>query len=266
MDRVHAAIQKAKRLRADELSAGGSEDAGRPSLPSSSDQAWASLPTIVTDADVLERLRVVDEEAGAPESAAVAALRSKVVRTMKARGWRTLGVTSPTSGCGKTTIALNLGFGIGRAGTARAALLDVDLHRATLSESLGLDVASPMSQAFAGASSIVGSLVRPLETLAVGVGTPSDSRRVSNILHGAAVGAAMRDLKSRLKPDVIICDLPPLLELDDALAFAPHLDAMLLVGATERSRPDELQLCQQELATHCELMGIVVNKCRYNEV
>jgi len=264
MDRVHAAIQKARRLAA-ETPDGWDSAAPRQSGVASHDAAWASLPTFAPDAEELERLRVVDEDAGLPEAAAFASLRGKVLRIMKARGWRTLGVTSPTSGCGKTTITLNLGFGIGRAGSARAALLDVDLHRAMLSRSLGLEVASPISQAFAGAASIVGSLVRPLPTLAVGVGTQSDSRRVGNVLHGPAAGAAMRDLKARLKPDIIICDLPPLLEIDDALAFAPHLDGILLVCAAERSRPDELQLCQTELAGRCELLGIVLNKCRYDE-
>ncbi len=255
MDRVHAALQKAKRLRAAEPSA---DDAAGPSP----DAAWAGLPAFEPDPDALERLRVADEDSA--EAAAFAGLRGKVLRTMRARGWRTLGVTSPTSGCGKSTIALNLGFGIGRAGTMRAALLDVDLHRATLSASLGIEVASPIAQAFAGVSTIADSLVRPLETLAVGVGAPSESRRVANVLHGAAAGAAMRDLRSGFEPDVIICDLPPLLELDDALAFAPQLDAVLLVCAAERSRLDELDRCQEELAPHCELMGVVLNKCRYD--
>ena len=63
--------------------------------------------------------------------------------------------------------------------------------------------------------------------------------------------------------DVIVYDLPPMLQSDDAMAFLPQLDCVLLVAGAEKSRLDEVDKCEQELSEQTNVLGVVLNKCRY---
>jgi hypothetical protein len=47
------------------------------------------------------------------------------------------------------------------------------------------------------------------------------------------------------------------------LAFHQHYDCALLVAAAEVSTLDEIDKCERELAEHTNVMGVILNKCRY---
>ena len=57
---------------------------------------------------------------------------------MDANGWKVLGVTSPTPGCGKTLTAINLGFSVARQPDRSVILMDLDLQRPRLSDYFGI--------------------------------------------------------------------------------------------------------------------------------
>lgn len=57
-------------------------------------------------------------------------------------------------------------------------------------------------------------------------------------------------------------DLPPLLASDDVMAFLPHLDCVLLIAAAERSRLDEVDECEQP-GERSRPLGVVLDECRY---
>jgi len=61
----------------------------------------------------------------------------------------------------------------------------------------------------------------------------------------------------------VLFDMPPLLAGDDALAFIGHVDCVLLVAAAETSTIEEVDTCERELAAHTNVLGVVLNKCRY---
>ena len=73
----------------------------------------------------------------------------------------------------------------------------------------------------------------------------------------------MAAIKAAFLPDVILYDLPPMLMSDDVMAFVPHLDCVLLVAAAEQTRLDEVDKCEQDLAEQTNVLGVVLNKCRY---
>ena len=61
----------------------------------------------------------------------------------------------------------------------------------------------------------------------------------------------------------MIYDLPPMLQSDDVMAFLPHLDCVLLVAGAEKSRLDEVDKCEKDLAEHTNVLGVALNLCRY---
>jgi Mrp family chromosome partitioning ATPase len=64
---------------------------------------------------------------------------------------------------------------------------------------------------------------------------------------------------------MMIFDLPPMMACDDMMAFAPHVDCVLLLAAAEGTKMDDLDRCERELAGATNVLGIVLNKCRYME-
>ena len=85
----------------------------------------------------------------------------------------------------------------------------------------------------------------------------------SELLLNAATAQGVAALKAAFQPDVILYDLPPMLMSDDVMAFLPHLDCVLLIAAAEKSRLDEVDKCEQDLAEQTNVLGVVLNKCRY---
>ena len=71
----------------------------------------------------------------------------------------------------------------------------------------------------------------------------------------------MEELKTRYPKRIVIYDLPPLLVNDDALAFSPNVDAMLLVLEEGQTQKQELVRCL-EILSEVNVIGTVLNKAK----
>ena len=67
----------------------------------------------INSSDLISR-RIVSHNGGDQRSRPYDMLRTQVLQSMDLNGWKILGVTSPTPGCGKTLTAINLAFSIAR--------------------------------------------------------------------------------------------------------------------------------------------------------
>ena len=63
----------------------------------------------------------------------------------------------------------------------------------------------------------------------------------------------------------MLFDLPPLMIGDDVMAVAGTLDAMLIVAAAETTTIKQIDRCERELAAQVNVMGVILNKCRYTD-
>jgi protein-tyrosine kinase len=261
MERIQAAIQKAKETREAPQSA-----EARPAAAASRGGGtdWADLPVFVPDAGRMERARVVTFADANPAHAAFDMMRARLLRAAQANGWRSIGITSPTVGCGKTTVAMNLGFSLAHLADVRAVLVDLDLRRPVMAQELGIPGDRSVAAFLQGQATLAETFVRYGSGLAIGASV-APMRHSGDLLLGGATGQALAGLEAALRPDVILYDLPPLLVADDAFVFLEHLDAILLVAGAERSRLDEVDRCENDLAQTGKLLGVVLNMCRYAE-
>ena len=96
-----------------------------------------------TDADLgyLQSKRVVAYDGADQRARPYDMLRTQVIQSMGVGGWKVLGITSPTPGCGKTLTAVNLAFSIARQPDQAVVLVDLDLQRPQVANSLGLTLA-----------------------------------------------------------------------------------------------------------------------------
>ena len=263
MERIQAAIQKAKELRESGAAPAPRRAAGeRWPTPRPVGPVWAELEAFAPDPAVMRTNRIVTFERRDPVHATFDMMRTKTLRMMRDKGWTSLGITSPTAGCGKTTVGLNLAFSLAHQPDMHTVLMDFDLRRPAMAKHIGLTQPQSMASVLQGNRALTENFVRVGENLAIGT-SARGIRSASEILQHVATGRVLAELKAAFQPDIVIYDLPPMLVNDDVLAFLPHVDCVLLVAAAERSRLDEIDKCEQDLADQSNVLGVVLNKCRF---
>ena len=260
MERIRAAIEKARELREAE----DTQKLLRMERSANLDQGlWHALSPFELKPRQLHRNRIVTESVKDPARASFNVLRTRVLSACRKNNWNVIGVTSPTSGCGKTVTSVNLAFSMARQRSMRAVLMDADLRKPMVGQLLGVDEDHSMERFLTGGERIEDHFVRYRNTLAIGT-HKGPSPISAEVLQDPAAATAMEDLLQALVPDIVIVDLPPMKAGDDTLAFLPNVDAMLIVAAAEQSTTKEIDTCERELAEQTNILGVVLNKCRYS--
>jgi MinD-like ATPase involved in chromosome partitioning or flagellar assembly len=113
-----------------------------------------------------------------------------------------------------------------------------------------------------GDVSIEETFARYGENVAIGANAYPASY-AAELLQSQEAISSVKSLKDKLRPDVMLFDLPPMLASDDVLAFLPNVDCVLLVAAAEESSMNEIDVCERNLAQESHVLGVVLNKCRY---
>ena len=67
------------------------------------------------------------------------------------------------------------------------------------------------------------------------------------------------ELKHRYKSRVVIFDLPPLLSVDDAMVFLPHVDSTLFVVENGKNTEEEV-VQSMKILKNTNFLGTVLNK------
>ncbi|WP_426036937.1 CpsD/CapB family tyrosine-protein kinase [Cypionkella sp. TWP1-2-1b2] len=271
MEKIQAAIAKARATRdaqtglptplatpaavlPEELAATAAQDIAA---------AWAALPGFTPDPLRLREHHVVTLSVGS-ESAPFDGMRTRALQQMRTNGWRKLAITSPGPGCGKSTVALNLAFSLARQPDLRVILLELDLRRPTLARTLGLHPDASLAEVLKGNEALEAAMRRYGNNLAIAVNL-APARAAAELLSGPVAPSILDAMMARYAPDVVIFDMPPMLATDDTIAFLPRVDCALLVAAAETTAVKEIDNCEREIAAQTNVMGIVLNKCRYME-
>jgi Mrp family chromosome partitioning ATPase/capsular polysaccharide biosynthesis protein len=162
---------------------------------------------------------------------------------------RSVLVTGPNSGDGKTTSALNLATSISGH---RVVLVEGDSRRPTLGRAFGLRPRHGVSSVLAGRVSLDDALVSGgaqtphVRLLLQVVGEPP----LATVATSTSAERLIRD--AHLLADWLVIDAPPLTVVPDALPLAKEVDAVLLVVRLGNTRVKELAqmaelLTQQEI-------------------
>ncbi len=270
MERIQAAIAKARAARDDHdtsldttvtgLAPAPSADT-TPPAPDARRAAWGALSVITPSPRWLARNRIVAAEGGR-EATSFDLLRTRTLQQMQSNGWKRLAITSPSAGCGKSTVSLNLALSMTRQAEKSVVLIEMDMRRPSIAKTLGLTQRHSVADVLSGKGKVADNAVRFGDNLAL-LTMHGQTRNPSDILHGDSVARVLSDIEATFAPSVMIFDLPPLLVNDDTLAFLKHVDAAMLVAAAGSTTISEIDTCERELAAHTGVMGVVLNKCRY---
>jgi Mrp family chromosome partitioning ATPase len=230
------------------------EDTGRTAT-------W-SAPIVALDAQTLEREHILPPSAGGPHGGAYKLLRTQVLRRLDQLKANTLAVLSPTAAAGKTLTAINLAITIA-AETGRTALLvDMDLRNPSIHTRLGFEPTLGVEECLLENRSVQDAIVRVAgyERLAL-LPARAAVEHSSELLTSERATRLVAELRARYANRIILFDLPPVLQADDALAFSRTVQAGLMVVGEGRTQRDDLAR-SIELLRELTLVGTVLNGSR----
>lgn len=268
MEKIQSAIAKARAARAIIQSAAAQPAAAAAITPGPPEAdaktaRWTALPTFAPAAALLARGHIVTG-AGGPEAVPFDQMRTRLLQQMRANGWHRVAITSPTPGCGKSTIALNLALSLGRQSDLRIVLAEIDMRRPSLARMLGLRGPQSFARVLEGLDPFGAQAVRIGDTLAVST-CHAPHRQPAELMHSPSVATALDQIEAEYDPSILIFDMPPMFVSDDAMAVMGRMDCVLIIAAAETTTIKDIDRCERELAGQTNVLGVVLNKCRYME-
>jgi Mrp family chromosome partitioning ATPase len=232
--------------------------------PGDSDTAKFRARIVELDPLALERERILSSGAPGPAGSAYKMLRTQVLRRMEQIGATTLAVLSPTAGAGKTLSAINLAIAIAAEEGRTVLLVDFDLRNPSIHRRLGFEVKLGIEECIEQRRPVQHALVKlaGYERLTV---LPARSRleASSELLADERTATLVAELRSRYANRLLIFDMPPVLQADDALAFTRCVQAGLLVVREGHTKREDVTR-SIELLRDLKIVGTVLNGSRNN--
>lgn len=228
-------------------------------IPPAAQVQYTRTRVIETNQAVLQRNRVINPSMDSRVFDAYRVLRTNILHRMRENNWTTLGVTSPTRNCGKTLTAVNLAISIAMDVNQTVLLVDLDLRHPSVHTHFGIVPETGLSDYVQARATINEILFNPsIERLVVLPGN-KPVLNSSETISAPRMVQLFAELKNRYHDRVIIFDLPPLLVSDDALAFRPYTDAILLVVEDNKTKINDMASAR-EMLKNTNLVGTLLNK------
>jgi Mrp family chromosome partitioning ATPase len=217
----------------------------------------AAVPSVEPDPRTLAKNRVIVDEIS-PASAAYKMLRTRVLQRMRRNGWQSLAVTGTCPGEGKSLTALNLSVSLARDVGTSVVLADFDFRKPSLDRHLGITARYGIDDVLRGTVGPEQAAVSPgMDRLAVLLNARSFSSS-SEMLASPQIAALVRRV-SQGAGRIAVFDLPPVLASDDLLAFAPLVDAVLMVVSQGTTQHADM-VAARDMLQNVNIVGVVLNR------
>ena len=269
MERIKQAIEKAKQQQPKEAGQlvtpqpDTTETMFVPAPPQPSDAleevSYKQTRVVKLQAEHLEKNRIFSFNKNDPMSVTFDVLRTQILQKMEEKGWRTLAITSPTPGVGKTVVAINLAMSVVQKTNKTAMLVDFDLRQPRIGVYLGIPMEKSLNDLLDGNVELSEILVNPDIPRLVVLPTMNAVKNPSETLSSRKVASLIKELRERYESRIIIFDLPSLLHSDDAISVLPQIDCILMVVANGMSTQREIEDSRRHLSK-ANLIGTVFNK------
>ncbi len=264
MEKIKDALEKAKIQQ----SAQGSgfltrQNKSLGKLPKNDDAlhsiVYSETAVVKLDPAVLENNRIVAQNKHDPSSWIFDSLRTQVLQKMEENNWRTIAIVSPTPEAGKSVVAINLAISIAQQPQKTAMLVDFDLRKPRIAEYLGIKREKSINNFLAGNATLSEIIVNPSIPRLTIVPTNKHVTQSSETLSSSSIQQLIIELKERYDSRIVIFDLPPLLNTDDAMVLLPQVDCVLVVVGNGQNTESEIAETMR-LLTKSNILGVVVNR------
>jgi capsular exopolysaccharide synthesis family protein len=209
--------------------------------------------------EVRERNRLVAAIPDHPLQDTYRMLRTRVLQEMTANKWRSIAITSPTQDSGKTLTAVNLAITLAMDLSRTTLLVDADLRRPSVHKYFEYEPELGLNDYLFDDEPVSRLLFHPnMDRLTVLPGRLS-VRDSAEALSSPKWLALLQEITARYPDRIVVADIAPVLNVDDALTIAPHIDCILMVAENGRTKREELEK-SLELLDGYSVIGTVLNK------
>lgn len=191
--------------------------------------------------------------------AAYKVLRTRLLQKLKANRWNCVGITSAKQKQGSTLSAINLALSLAQESTHSVLLVDFNLKHPTICNTLGLDSKYGLEDYLFDDIPLDQILVNPgIERLVI-LPCKDIVEASSEIMSSPRITELVEEVKTRYPNRIVLFDLPPVLEGDEVLSFAPFIDGLLLVIEENATTKEDIFL-MSDLLKGIPILGTVLNK------
>lgn len=266
MERIQEAIQLARQQRQQNAAVTGpaAQDraeaapgaAGQP-FPPGIDYSRTRVTPV--SEDTLRANRIVAGIPGHPQADVFRVLRTKVLQRMRQEGLRSLGITSPSKGSGKSTVAANLAIALAMEKNQTVLLVDLDLRKPSMHRCFGIEPERGLADYLLDGAEIPDLLVNPGIERLVLLPAGRAVTHSSELLATPRMMSLVDEIANRYASRIIVYDLPPVIGMDDALVLLPKIDANLLVVMEGADNSEQVKQSLRALRDGVQL-GVIYNK------
>lgn len=233
-----------------------------PILTSNDETVLDRMADLTLDRRLLRNNNIVGFNNRAVETRAFNLLRTTFAKKIKAEGHRVIGITSAAPDAGKSFLTVNLGASLSFVSDGPVFLVDLDLRRASLASTIGLDPERSVNDFLSGEEADLVQIGIRLKGTKVAVFPAAKTRNPPiELLAGDRLADMIANLRGMDEGATVLVDLPPVFADDDAMIIAEHLDAYLLVvdaGRTTKNQVKEALAMMQPASC----LGTVLNRYR----
>jgi len=264
MEKIKQAIEASKQQSKGDAAVVQQQPAVKSEAPSvitssTSGIVYGQTRVVKLDPEHLARNRIVSFNKNDHLSLGFDILRTQVINKMQEKGWRTMAITSPIQGCGKTVVSINLAMSIAHHTDTTTILVDFDLRRPSVKKYLGLPAGSSLNDVLSGDATVAEALVNPGLDRFVVLPTAMPISHSSEMLSSQKVGNLVQEIRDRYAERIVMFDLTPLLGTDDAMITLSRVDCVLVVVGNGMVSNDQLTETMRYIDPD-KLLGTVLNK------
>jgi succinoglycan biosynthesis transport protein ExoP len=203
---------------------------------------------------------IIQTDPRSPTSNAFRSLRTNLQYADVDHPIRSILVTSPTAGEGKSTISANLSVALAQA-DHEVTLVDTDFHHPVIHERMNLSNTHGLITLLARPSILFEDTLQSTSVCGLSVITAGENipPNASEILASKKMAATLEML---LKENgMVILDAPPVLPVADAKILAPLVDGVILVvqpGHTTREAARQAVEALRQVKAR--IIGVVINR------
>lgn len=192
---------------------------------------------VLPKTNALDQNRFLEDQADHQSEESLRQLRTNLRFVSVDQPPRSIIVTSPNPGEGKSTVTASLAHAFAKAGQP-TVLIDADLRRPTIAKIFGIDNGVGLSQILSGQVGIEDAIQRfresELYVIPAGRIPPNPSELLGS--------AKMRKLVEELSQEyLVLIDVPPLLPVTDGSLLSTGVDGAILVTKVGATRKDQTE-------------------------
>ena len=260
MEKIQQAIERARAQRAQAVPAQivTQEDEEKLEPVVEQTRQFEAAKSFTPNLAHLEAHRILNDNSAPEVKQSYKLLRTRLLQKIKQNNWKSIAVVSALKSEGKSTVAINLAISLAKDMQHTAMLIDLDLINPCIHRYFGYQPELALSDYFQKNISLDQCLFSPGVNSLVVAPAGELKNTSSEYLASDQAKVLAQEVSQRYLNRVVIYDLPPLLASDDALAFLPNVDAVLMVVREGGSSKADIRQAMDMLSEY-DLAGVVMN-------